>query len=199
MVEVDTDATLIDHLKYAISETVAEFQANPVDFLYESDIQSLLFTKLRHEMREVRYESKAKDVDLLYKSEHSINPVKTEYRLNASGLTGKFDVAILSKKHDPAFRIWHQFCRIGIELKLWQSDGTGLSRFEDFERLQSYRQVCHKKDDHFTGIAMIFVHPGAEKWVKDVSGVESDASFPNDGVVFQIVESSIPRWYEIQR
>jgi hypothetical protein len=197
---VDTDAILIHQLKQAISETVSEFMANPVDFLYESDIQSLLFVKLRQEMREIRYKSEAKEVELLFKSVRSINPVKTEYPLIPSGLNGRFDVAVLSEKHDPAFRIWKQFCRIGIELKLWQSDGTGVSRFDDFERLQSYRRVCNDNRRRFTGIAMIFVHPGAEQWIKDVSGgVESEVSFPCDDVVFQVVDSSFPRWYEVRR
>ena len=197
---VDTDAMLIYQLKRAVGDTVSEFMEHPVDFLYESDIQSLLFTKLRHEMREIRYKSEAKDVELLFKSVRSINPVKTEYPLISSGLNGRFDVAVLSEKHDPAFRIWKQFCRVGIELKLWQSDGTGVSRFDDFEKLQSYRRVCNDNGQPFTGIAMIFVHPGAEQWIKDVSGgVESKVSFPCDDVVFQVVDSSIEQWYEVRR
>ena len=181
---VDTDAMLINQLKQAISGTVSEFMANPVDFLYESDIQSLLFANLRHEMREVRYKSEAKDVELLFKSVRSVNPVKTEYPLTPSGSKERFDVAVLSEKQDPAFRIWNQFCRIGIELKLWQTDGTGVSRFDDFEKLRLYRGVCNDNGCPFTGIAMIFVHPGAEQWIKDVSGIESEVSFPCDDVAF---------------
>lgn len=193
---VDTDAMLMLQLEQAVSETVSEFRAHPVDFLYESDIQSLLFAKLRHEMREVRYKSEAKDVERLFKSVPSINPVKTEYSPNLGESRARFDVAVLSERQDPALKVWNQFCRIAIELKLWQPDGTGALPKDDVEKLRSYRQACNDNGRPFTGIAMVFVHPGAEQRIRGMGGVVSGVSFPYDDVVIQVVEPS--QWFELR-
>jgi hypothetical protein len=193
---VDRDAMLIQQLKQAISETVSEFMTYPVDFLYESDIQSLLFAKLRHEMRDVRFRSEAKDVQRFFKFVPNINPVKTEYPLSLNGSRARFDVAVLSNQQDPTLKIWNQFCRIAIEIKLWQPDGTGALPFDDLKKLQTYCQLCNSNKRAFTGIAMLFVHPGAEQWLKSISGIESEVSFPYDDVAFHVVGSS--RWYEVR-
>lgn len=185
----DADSRLIDKLKHATGQTVSEFRSQPVDFLYESDIRSLLFAKLRHEMSDIRYESEAKDVERFFKSVPRINPVKTEYGLNLQGSRARFDVAVLSAEQDPSFNIWRQPCRIAIEVKLWQPDGTGEGPWKDVKKLQSYWQASNSLSRRFTGIAMLFVHPGAEKWLGNIDGMSAGADFPNDGVILHVVSS----------
>lgn len=189
-----TDARLVEYLQSAVGETVLRFVAKPVDFLYESDIQSLLFAILRHEMRDVRYKSKAKDVEVFFKST-DINPVKTEYPVNLEGNRGRFDIAVLSSDHDPNFRIWWQPCRIAVEITLWQPDGTGAGPWDDVKKLQTYWQASQARGLPFTGIAMLFVHPGAEKWLTNISGMEDGACFPHDGIACHVVSSK--GWCEV--
>ena len=104
-----TNSPILECLKDGTTNAVTEFRLRPVDFVYESDIQSLLFAILRDAMRNIRYKPEARDVESLFKSVPSINPVKTEYPLNIPlNMQGRFDVAVLSAKQDPSLRIWER-------------------------------------------------------------------------------------------
>ncbi|HUX28131.1 MAG TPA: hypothetical protein VMV39_05055 [Terracidiphilus sp.] len=184
------DATLLDQLRCATRKTIAEFSASPMDFLYESDIQSLMFAKLRDEMLYVRYKFETKDFEERVGFIPIINPVKSEYPSDR-----RFDIAVLSEKPDPTCHLWLQPCRIAIEIKFWQVGSGGHPR-RDVDELQLYWQASKINGRPFTGIAMLFVQPAAEQRLEDCKKLGdiicngSNPQFPDDGIAFHLVTSS---------
>jgi hypothetical protein len=170
-----TDSTLIVHLRNAVSKTVREFQEHPADFLSENDIQSLLFAELRREMCDLRYDFSG--VEHRFSQIHAINPVKTEYQLNPNGSGPRVDIA--------------------IEIKLWQPGGPYYGPWEDIEKLKQFYRQARDNGGSFTGIAMLFVHPIADKWrigmpdieqqLEKTAGVGSGPDFPTDGIALHVV------------
>jgi hypothetical protein len=186
----------IEKLEVAIRETVKEFQAYPADFLSENDIQSLLFTELRREMKEMRYKPVASQVDKRFGNVPAIHPVKSEYQLFPKGSGDRCDIAVLSEEEqDPESNLWRQPCRIAIEIKFWQAGEryTG-SYLKDFEKLLRYLQESQSKNHQFTGIVMLFVHPGAKNLPKKyTTGIKPD--YPCAGVSFHLVTPEV--WYKV--
>ena len=162
-----------------------------MDFLSERDIQSLLFAELRHELSNFPYRFEVKDVEDRFEFTHAINPVKAEYQLNAEGSGPRVDIAVLSENQDPRFNLWRQPCRIAIEVKLWQPGGPYLDPWDDVVKLKSHWQA-RNSEVPFTGIAMLFIHPVAERWRKGMpdikqwqertTGIGPGLDFPSDGI-----------------
>jgi hypothetical protein len=192
-------AIIRQHLKNAICETVKQFQEHPADFLSENDIQAVLFTELRNEMREIRMEYRAScDKDLCFGDSLNISRVMTEYRLAAEG---PCDIAVLCCEQDPEAAIWRQPCRIGIEIKFWQA----LERHnwkeprgpqQDVDKLQRYWKKRNEKEEHFTGISMLFRHPDAME-VDEIAGTDPEAAYPQNGVAIHVVSKEGYWWNEV--
>lgn len=165
---MDSNLTL-NKIQQSLYGVVAEFSKNPADFLYESDLQCMLYGNMRNNFSECLIRSEAKDLEQLFNYRPLINPVKSEYPYNVEGLRAKFDLAILDDVQDPLFRIWWQSCKVGIEIKLWQSDGTGNDVFSDVNKLKSYLKIAQSRNKEFTGISLLFVHPCAEKRLAQIT------------------------------
>jgi len=157
----------------------------------------LLFVELRHELSNLRYD--VGHVEHRFSQIHAINPVKTEYQLNRKGLGPRVDIAVLSEVQDPDFNLWRQPCRIAIEIKLWQAGGPYLEPWDDVQKLGSYWQE-RGGEVPFTGIAMLFIHPVAERWrigMPDINqqlekntAIAPSLDFPSDGVALHLVTQS---------
>ena len=192
-------AIIRQHLKNAICQTVKQFQARPADFLSENDIQAALFTELRNEMchLRMRYEASC-DKDKRLGESLEISRVFTEYQLASEG---HCDIAILGAEQDPgAPNIWAQPCRIGIEIKFWQAGerhywNEPRGPQKDVDKLQRYWQKRNEKGQHFTGIAMLFRHPGAFPCPKmdETPSTDIEAAYPEDGVAIHLVSKESPR------
>lgn len=181
----------IQLLQKGINETVKQYLAQPFDFLYESDIQSLLFCSLRKEFQHKCFVPQAKDVNTLFcqSTVRPINPIKSEFPMNLDSSFQRFDIAILDESQDESHRIWWQPSRVAIEIKLWQPDGTGGSPRDDVRKLRNYQAERNLLGKPFTGISMLFAHPSTDKWVKNITNdaICSEPLFPDDGVSFQLV------------
>jgi hypothetical protein len=197
-----TDSTLIDQLRNAVRKTVREFQEYPADFLSENDIQSLLFAELRREMCDLRYDFSG--VEHRFSQIHTINPVKTEYQLNPNGFGPRVDIAVLSELQNLDYNLWRQPCRIAIEIKLWQPGGPYGDPWDDIEKLKIFYRQARDRKGSFSGIAMLFVHPFAKKWLSGMpdivqhlektAGVGRGPDFPTDGIVLHVVTVNPSDW-----
>jgi hypothetical protein len=184
---------LIDQLRTAVEETVREFQKYHADFLSENDIQSLLFAELRHGLSNLRYD--IGHIEHRFNQIHAINPVKTEYQLNPIGLGPRVDIAVLSEVQNPNYNLWRQPCRIAIEIKLWQPGGPYLDPWDDVKKLKSYQQARNSLGLPFTGIAVLFVHPVAERWRKGMpNAIVPSPGFPSDGIALHLVTVTPLDW-----
>jgi len=193
------DTKIFDHLRAAIDNTVCEFQKHTEDFLSERDIQAWLFAELRRRTIRIRYMYEVKDNEKRFKRPSiEINPVRTEYfPYQKAGCC--FDIAILSGEPNREANIWHQPCRIGIEIKLWQACEGGdweghRGPQPDLKKLQDYKS--NQKGLPFTGIAMLFVHPRARrsKVAELIFGSASESNFPDDGVALLLVNNESCWW-----
>jgi hypothetical protein len=190
---------VLEKLKSAIDKTVKQFHDCPLDFLSERDIQSLLFAELRHELSNLRYRFEVRDVKDRFGYIPAINPVKTEYQLNPEGCGPRVDIAVLSEEQNPDLNIWRQPCRLAIEIKLWQPGGPYLDPWDDVQKLKTYWPE-RKSDAPFAGIAMLFVHPFADKWQKGLpdiekrlemtAGISPGPVFQSDGIALHLVTPS---------
>ena len=190
----DEDWVLIRlHLEKAIGETVKSFQEHPADFLSENDIQAVLFTALRKEMNHLRMKYGAScDKDKCFGDSLEISRVRTEYQISPEG---HCDIAILcSEQERGAPNIWAQPCRIGIEIKFWQARerhywNEPRGPQQDVEKLQRYWRQRDEKGQSITGIAMLFLHPGAFpcQWGDETAGTDPEAAYPETGVAIHVV------------
>ena len=186
-------------LERAVDRTVHEFRDNPWDFLSENDIQSLLFAELRREMRELRnsYQSSCRK-DRHLGAFSDINPVKTEYQLVPDGKGMTCDIAVLCHKQDQSSNLWRQPCRVAIEIKFWQAAEGGVwsDLLRDIEKLQLYWAKRNPSGQPFTGIAMLFVHPGAKPCadMSQIRDIERGSDFPESGVAIHVVNKGGHRW-----
>lgn len=153
-----------------LNEFCLTFASNPLNFLYESDIQGMLFCKLYDKFADesfyVRIEPNKfqnfKDID-----ERFINPIKSEYPTGT-----RFDIAVIDKtKHHQNF--WKIPLIIAIEIKFCQfgmsfPDSFGNKRFFYSQKERSLNYDLHKISDYksklstelsseFCGIGLLFV------------------------------------------
>jgi len=176
---MDTEL-LIENVHQSVTEVITEFSNNPADFLYEADLQCLLYTSLRRRFSPYPIPPQAKELEKLFGYRPLLNPVKSEFPYNVDGLSAKFDVAILDHQQDPLRRIWWQPCRFGIELKLWQPDGTGNNIFSDLKKLKAYGEIAKSRGKEFSGLALLFVHPGAEERLANLQTTIAPAISANE-------------------
>jgi hypothetical protein len=193
-------AVIRQHLQSAICRTVQQFREHPADFLSENDIQAVLFSELRNEMRGVRmkYETSCKK-DQCFGKALDISRVMTEYWLAAEGLC---DLVVLCDEQGPeAAALWRQPCRIGSEIKFWQA----LERHnwkeprgpqQDIDKLQRYWIKRNQNEQYFTGIAMLFRHPGAIRCeeAEEMAGTDYEAAYPENGVAIHVISKEGHWW-----
>lgn len=196
--------TIKPYIESAIRETVKQFQEHPADFLSESDIQAVMFAGLRNELSHLRMKYQAScDKDKCLGDSFEISRVLTEHQISPEG---HCDIAILCKDQDPsAPNIWEQPCRIGIEIKFWQArerhnwkEPRGPQ--QDIDKLQRYWQRRNEEGQHFTGIAMLFRHPGAFTYQKagEIAGTDAEAAYPENGVAIHVVSKDGHCWNNAQ-
>jgi hypothetical protein len=192
--------TIKPHLVSAIRETVKQFQDHPADFLSECDIQAVMFAGLRNELSHLRMHYVAScDKDKCLGESLEISQVLTEHQISPEG---HCDIAILCSDQDTsAPNIWEQPCRISIEIKLWQAleyhnwnEPRGPQK--DVEKLQRYWKRRDENRHPFTGIAMLFRHPGAFACheVGEFASTDYEAAFPENGVAIHVISNEGHRW-----
>lgn len=158
-----SDKPFFDRVRTAIGDVVSDFSQYPADYLFESDLQCALFGSLRDTFKDVAFVSQSKDLLKFFGDKLIIHPVKSEYPYNIEGHTrDRFDLVLLDTTQDPLHRIYHQHCRLGIEIKLWNPDGTGGSVWPDVANLKDYLDAARQREMEFSGLAILFVLPGAE-------------------------------------
>jgi hypothetical protein len=162
------DKSFLDRVEASVGDVVCDFLEHPADYLFESDLQCALFGSLKGNFRDLSFVSSSSDVPRFFGDKLTIHPVKSEYPYNIDEHTGdRFDLALLDSQQDPLRRIYHQHCRFGIEIKLWNPDGTGGSIWPDVKKLIHYLEAARLQNKEFSGLAILFVLPGAEKWLTD--------------------------------
>jgi hypothetical protein len=194
-------AVIRQHLQSAICRTVQQFQKHPADFLSERDIQAVLLTELRNEMHDsnlrMKYETSRKK-DRRFGKFLDISRVMTEYRLAAEG---PCDIAILCCEQDQEAALWGQPCRIGIEIKFWQaleyynwSEPRGPQK--DVKKLQRYWKQRDENRHPFTGIAMLFRHPGAFtcQEMDEIASTDQETAYPENGVAIHVISKEGHWW-----
>jgi hypothetical protein len=179
---------------------VQQFREHPADFLSENDIQAVLFTALRNEMHGVRMQYEAShEKDLRFGKAFDINRVMTEYWLAAEG---SCDLVVLCDKQGPeATALWRQPCRIGIEIKFWQAlerhywnEPRGPQK--DVMKLQRYWKQRDENRHPFTGIAMLFRHPGAFPCLEmdEIASTDQEVAYPENGVAIHVISKEGHLW-----
>jgi hypothetical protein len=159
-----SDKAFLDRVQTAVGEVVSDFREHPADYLFESDLQCALFGSLKESFMDLAFVSKSSDLPRFYGDKLTIHPVKSEYPYNIEGHTSdRIDLVLLDCQQDSSRRIYHQHCRFGIEIKLWNSDGTGGNIRSDVDKLRDYLKAARKREMEFSGLAILFVLPGAEK------------------------------------
>lgn len=170
-----SDRSFLDRIEAAVGDVSSDFSRNPANYLYESDLQCALFATLRDNFSDLAFESKSSDLPKHLGHHPTINPVKSEYPYDFGGRNDRFDVAILDSRQNPAQRIYRQPCRFGIEIKLWNPDGTGGDIQRDVTKLLHYQEVARSRDKDFGGLAILFVFPGAEERLESTPNLRSAA------------------------
>lgn len=166
--EIDmSDDCFIDRIKTGINNVVSDFVQHPADYLFESDVQCALFSSLRDSFKDFTFVSKSSDLPNLFGDRLTIHPVKSEYPYHIDDhKCDRFDLAVLDSQQDSSRRIYHQHCKFGIEIKLWNGDGTGGNRGginADMKKLRAYLESAKQQGKEFSGLVILFVLPGAEK------------------------------------
>lgn len=172
-------------LRRAVDQTVSRFLESPFDHLYESDLRSTLHRLASEEFHDDRVPLTVHDPKRWHAGTATIHRVLSEY---PSGL--RFDLALLSETLDSTKNVWNQPVRAAIELKLWQPDGTGNDFRGDLAKLESYRARCAGAGQPFSGLVLLFVHPGAEWRIEDVRSSAGDIDIPEDGCAAYLVSRS---------
>lgn len=182
---------MVDQLENAIDRTVQQFQQYPLDFLSERDIQAWLFVELRNAPSgRYSYDAKGDNFRFGFREPFCVYPVTTEYYIG-KGKRDRFDIAVLSEEPDSTSAIWCQPCRVAIEIKLWQPGYGEPNHRKDVEKLRQYQGHLQKSftgERPFTGIAMLFVHPCAEKLMGiAISEEDSGDAYPENGIALHFV------------
>jgi hypothetical protein len=161
-----SDKSFLDRVKTAVEEVVSDFLEHPANYLFESDLQCALYGSLKDNFRDHAFVSKSSDLQKFFGDKLTIHPVKSEYPYHIEGhLNDRFDLVLLDCQQDSLRRIYHQHCRFGIEIKLWNPDSTGGNIWSDVTNLIDYLKVARQRNREFSGLAILFVLPGAEKWL----------------------------------
>ncbi len=189
---------MVNHSKSAIDRTVQQFQKYPLDFLSERDIQAWLFVELRNATSgRHSYDAKGDNFRFGFREPFCIHPVTTEYYIG-KGKRDRFDIAVLSEEPDPTSAIWCQPCRLAIEIKLWQPGYGEPNHRKDVQKLQQYQRYLQNTftvQRTFTGIAMLFVHPCAERQMRiAISEENSGDAYPENGIALHFVTQRCHCW-----
>lgn len=156
-----------------IGELIGVYQENPLDFLYEADLQAWLFSRLRQAIPITISIGSSVLPRETFKDHTSLctSLVHTEYS------TRLFDIAIIDPRLVQSTEeykrehgtdqlneaIWDQRVAVAIEVKHWII-GYPAKRFleglqSDIQKLRSYQPYYEKaaRGDRFVGIACLFV------------------------------------------
>ena len=185
----------------ALKHLVTDYHSHPLDFFNEHDVQAVLHGYLRREFEKcnIRLPASLCNVRKTPAYERSTySPVKAEYSFDtqysfgteARPARGRFDLAILTGEQDQHATIWYQPVRVAIEIKLWTTVDGGGPR-QDVAKLKNYHHAARAKGCNFTGLSLLFVHPGAERFLDmPVYGhlnTREPVHFFEEGVALQII------------
>lgn len=176
-----------------------EYWRQPLDFLNEHDVQAVTYGMLRKEFGDpdLRLEGSRCKLDKATSGFETLkfNPVKAEYSFELAAATGdrskiekkRFDLAVLSPDLDKSSTVWYQAVRVGVEIKLL-TPVDGKQPWEDVDKLRRYRARALQAGRAFTGLSLLFVHPGAEFRLEDPSyRISQPIESVEDGVALHIV------------
>lgn len=146
-------------VRLAVASVASTFAGIPASFLYESDLQALLFARLFDRLalgNPPQWPLRERDW-MVFEDEppRIVVPVKTEY---PSGTW--LDIALLAPdfaKTEPR-KIWSQPVSVGIEIKLWQADGSGGWQHEDRKKLERLAEEARREGRVFAGACLVFCH-----------------------------------------
>jgi hypothetical protein len=166
---------MLEAVRTGLEELISIHRRNPLDLLYESDLQAFLFMKLRESISEtIELTPDVLPPDSFAAPGRMVTSlVHTEYPS-----TKRFDVAVIDctlVQSTAQYRaelggvelknesVWGQRVRVAVELKQVHIGGdliAGLQRLrQDLTKLQDYSSYCEKAPSHsrFAGIAVLFV------------------------------------------
>lgn len=193
----------------ALESMAGEYQAYPLDFFNEHDVQAVLYGHLRQRFQKNNIRLDAAKCETKRTEEfkgRKYNPVKSEYSFNTQWSfgdevrpgRGRFDLAVLSAAQREDRTVWYQPVRVAIEIKLWSPVDGGGPR-QDVIKLRNYHAAAQSNACRFTGISLLFVHPGASHFLdmKEYEHLRKRDSprFFEDGVALQIITPET--WEEV--
>ena len=152
-----------------------------------------MFARLRNELSHLRMQYVAScDKDKCFGESLEISRVLTEHRISPEG---HCDIAILCSDQDTsAPNIGGNRAVLASKSSCWQAleyhnwnEPRGPQK--DVEKLQRYWKRRDENRHPFTGIAMLFRHPGAFACheVGEIAGTDHEAAFPENGVAIHVV------------
>lgn len=211
-------------LKEAVADTINQFQRNPFDFLYESDLEGLLYSILRAKCDEKNLRTTFNNGGT------SINPVKTHYRYpSIIAHRQHIDIVVLetdklddhmvekyaqqlygtaNKVHIP----WHFPVRCAVEVKYLKVGDPILGKkgkvnnwWSDLKKLWELKKCADKMETKpFLGLGILFVQTEElwdwDKLNKDIQMTKCPDLPDAESGVFGIVvppvqESGHTCWY----
>jgi hypothetical protein len=168
---------MLHEVNKALGELISNFQQNPLDLLYESDLQAFLFMKLRGSIDKVITLSSGVLPPETFKVPGRIETslVHTEYPAQNPGW---FDVAVIDPELTQSTAeyqleyagfvlqnesVWGQRVRVAVELKQVRIGFPLIGGFQglsaDLTKLQRYTSYYEKGNGSpgFTGIGVLFI------------------------------------------
>ena len=181
-----TERHYLDAIEVSVQKVADHFRREPASFLYEADLRGLLFTRIFDYLSDsVRTWKPVDDcwAGMAAGPALLVNPAKTEYPKPEP-----FDVAVLVPEMCADKNAWNQNVRVGVEIKLWQADGTGGNCNFDKKKLERYGAKAQAEGRRFTGLCLVFCHLRNDKrlgmWGGGAAKVEGHGglAIPEQGV-----------------
>jgi len=181
----------IKNLRETLIKFFYEYQSNPIQYFYESDIRAMLFVKLTNDnLFDIKLpitdnNQWLRNYKEIYKDIIIISGIKTEYPSNT-----RFDIGYI----DPMINknLGNHYildCKFAIEIKLSQNDNKNAGFKSDIKKLQDYQKL----HPNFTGIAINFEQNPLYKKEKLIHDYENYVKNINilDAEKIEIVENFI--------
>lgn len=173
----DIERIYLDAVRASVQVVAERFTSDPASFLYESDLRGLLFAQLFNGLADAVLPWRPEETGLLGVPVRGlslhVNPVKSEYTYGDVAARDRFDIAVLARKLRPGSNAWNQHVRIGVEIKLWQADGSGGGFHDDIGKLKRYAACANQEGRRFTGLCLVFCH------LREGSGIEVEVTAGN--------------------
>ncbi len=172
---------MLQKVNEALEELISNYQQNPLDFFFESDLQAFLFMKLRGSIdKKIALSSGVFRPEMFEPGKIETSLVHTEYPSNPSdpNQPQQFDVAVIEPELTQNGFSWNLLVRVAIELKHVRIDWKPVRGFQglsnDLTKLNNYTSYYEKGkgSSKFTGIGVLFIQscaPDICTWIQDQS------------------------------